>query len=377
MTDRRTGSVGVNVDLNDLNPPDRRSGFVGVNVDLTDLNPPDRRSGFVGATVDLKIVLSATVTTSQATAVALTATYLPGTITYPITRTAAQTTSVSLQTTLITGSITYPLAGSVTQTQAVRLARSTTLARTVQTSQSVTVGRTKRLTLAAATVAQTVSLGLGRGYQRIVTTTQTQAVSLRKTFFVVVRVTGNRRVSMSVSLGRQLARLLRATVITQPRLVRRITLTRALTVGESVSLSGLPVKLQGATVVQTRSMALGRFISLVRTIAQPTLAWMPSGLGVVRTLVQPTLLERGQAIRLTRSLTQPQAVSVVAQNVTPRSVLVLTTSVSQVVSLSQAQSGTSARTFAVVARPLGDFAVGDRAGPFAVRRRGVRFTVER
>jgi hypothetical protein len=241
----------------------------------------------------------------------------------------------------------------------------------------VSLVRQARLSRTATAVAQAVALSLGRGYRRTLAATQTQAVAIRRTFFKLLVLNGSHRISQTVRLGRQVGRVLRATEPTSVRVVRRINLTRSVTQGQSISLAGIPVKLQVLATVQTRSLALGRALSLMRGLVQPQLSVLVQALSLLRTLTVAPVLERVQSVSLTRSVAQGSLVSLSARNVTPLYQVLVTASVSQVVTLSSAAgAGKPAREFAVLVRG-GDFIVSARdTEPFSVTRRGVTFTVE-
>jgi len=256
----------------------------------------------------------------------------------------------------------------------VMLARAITLRRAVTVTLQAVLRRQTSLTR-TVTQAQSVAGAFGRGFLRTVTAVQGQAVSLRKTLQLRRALTGSHRIQTRVALAGSPNRLLRITRPTTVRLVRQIRLTRAVTQGQSVTLGGIPVQLLLLSTVQTRSLALGRVISLIRGIVQGTAAILPRGSSIERTIVQPTLLARTQAADLTRSISQAQLVSLEVLDVTPFYEIVVSTTVGQQVALSQTGTGASAKHFVVAGRDA-NFVVGPRRADFAVARRGVRFTVE-
>jgi hypothetical protein len=128
------------------------------------------------------------------------------------------------------------------------------------------------------------------------------------------------------------------------------------------------------SVVQTRSLDLGRVITLTRSVVQATSAYLAGGLDLVVSIVQPTALQRQQAIELMRSIEQAQSVSLEVADVTPLYEILVTASVSQTVSLSMSDTGAPAKRFAVDTRHA-EFVVGQRSGEFAVPGRRARFVV--
>ena len=360
MTDRQVGSVGLNVDL--IPQSQRRLGSVGLTVEYV----PSAGGGptllTVTATQATSIGLAGSASIARTVTLSQSVALRRG---YQYIRTLSQPVSPLL----ILGA--RPILTGVTVGQLPRLQRVTTLTRAISVSAQLRLVKSFLLRR-AVTQAQALTGAFSHGIQRTVTAVQAQAVSLRKSLQLARSTSAQ---STHVALAGSGARLLQTAQVTAPRLVREIHLTRAITQAQSVSRSGIPVKLLLVSTVQARSLALGRAISLVRSIAQATAAYLPRGLSIERTAIQPTLLSRSQAVTLTRALAQPQLVSLQVRDVTPRLFITVSTTVGQHVSLSQATPGTSARSFAVIARG-GDFVVVARAGPFRVPARGVVFTVE-
>lgn len=358
MTDRRTGSVGVTVDL------DRRPGIT-----------LERQTGALGVLVDLKVLPLLSGAVSQATAVSVQLVVIPGGTTYPLTVSASQGIAVLLRLE------PYRLRVAAIQATAATLdvfRLPTSIPLTVTATQATQVvlalQKTLRFTL-SATQAQLATSSIGRGSVRTVTATQTQAVRLVKQVRLLVRTTGTHRVQTSVRLGRVVGRALRATLVTSPRLPKQIRLTRAITQAQSATLAGVPVQLRVLSTVQTRSLDLGRNVFLTRLLQQATALVLARVTSLERTAVQPTL------VTLERAVSRVVAVSVTTQatlewtDVTPRYEVLVTASVSQQVALSSDEAGQSAKQFLVDMRRA-EFIVGARGNNFAVGRRGVRFTVE-
>jgi len=268
------------------------------------------------------------------------------------------------------------LTRQITQAQVFRLGQSGGFGRVLVVTTSVKLVRTG-IVVRALAQAQVASGFIGRGYQRTVATTQAQAVRLQRKFFTTVTLRKQNLQAQSVSLGRVVGRALLALEPTAPRLFRQIRLTRSVAQAHNARIAGLPVKLQGVAAQQTRSLALGRAISLIRSIAQPTFAYTGRQLQQVLVLQEPTSASVQRFTRLTRAMAQPTAVSLTAQNVTPRIFLTLNTSIGQSLHLTQATGGKPARSFEVDARK-GNFTVAGRTGGFKVRgNRGVLFEVEK
>lgn len=351
-------------------------------------------------------VVPLSVSTTQPIAVSLQTTYIPAGGSTSLTVTASQATSlrltsavalqqtVSLAHALVLVRLRFvPVTRATTQAQSVALVKAITLRRTltqglatalrgatsrlVTTTQATSVRLQRQFRLTRLTTqAQAATRSLGKGYQRIVTAIQGTALARQRLVRLTRATTGNRRVQTLVTIAPALARAVRVTVRPTSRLVKQVRLTRSLTVGQAAVLSGVPVQLRAVTAVQTRSLALGRAISLTRAVAQPQLAILQRLLDVVRVAPVLPVLSRVQQVGLTREVAQATAVSLAVRDLTPLVELTLSTTVGQALSLSTAGVGQSARSFVVVARS-GDFVVADRAEPFTVRRRGVRFTVER
>jgi hypothetical protein len=153
MTDRRTGSVGVSVDLKVAPVTDRRTGWVGVSLDIQVANSPyscleQFTYGQLEAyTYDQLEHLCPT-----------------GPTTYPISVTAAQAQTVSLSTSYIpAAAVTYPIAVTAVQAQAVVLATSVyrVYARTVTAvqTQAVSLTTVEIAPLVVRTVSSVVTFG--------------------------------------------------------------------------------------------------------------------------------------------------------------------------------------------------------------------------
>jgi hypothetical protein len=360
MTDRRTGSVGVTVDLKNTNPNNyRQAGLVAVMVDL---------SGTPATAVS--------VSAAQSTAVALSSVVIPGGTIYPLTVNASQGTALALllQPRYLTVTAAQPTAVTL---EVYRLP--TAIQLTVATSQAIAVSLSTRLQFAVlVTAIQThaATVAMTRGASVVVATTQSMAVALSKLIAIRRATVGNRRVATSVRLGpRQAGRTRAVTQRTAVRLLQQVRLTRpTLTQPTSASLSGLPVQLEVMSVVQTRSLDLGRVITLTRAVAQATAAYLAGGLDLVLSVAQPTELDRQQAIDLTRAVEQAQAVSLEIVDVTPLYEILVTASVSQSVSLGMSDTGAPAKRFVVDTRGA-EFVVSQRRESFAVPGRRARFVV--
>jgi len=228
-------------------------------------------------------------------------------------------------------------------------------------------------------VAQSVVGSIGHGYQRTVSTTQSViALRIPRLFRITVSLTTKPKPflqAQQVRLGPLVLRVRSTTEATSPRLVRQVRLTRTLTQATSARIVGLPVKLTIVSTVQARSLALGQFVRLTLSTFQRTAATLPRVLSLAPSVVVQTLLGRQQAIVLTRQLVQPTAVSLLAQNVTPRLFIILATTQAQQVAIASAGTGMTAHAFMVSTRKM-DFALRQRTGEFVVGRRDIRFTVE-
>jgi|SRR5215471_283559 len=345
MTDRRTGSVGVNVDLSNA-AVDRRTGSVGLTVDLaivtTNTYP---RTGTATVAQTLKMSL-------------LTCTLRPYSNLETLTYTGLETLSYAQLEQLCT---TSTLPGSVilaaTQSTAIRLSLLYPIARTV-------------------TQAQTVARIINRIYQRVLTTVQGQSVVPSRIYTLTLSIPKNRAPTTQVSLLRQFSRSVSAGATTQPRLMRQISLIRSVSQSTSAHISGLPVKLTGVNTIQARSLALGRVISLVRTIVQPTLAVLPRVVDLMPRAEVATVLNQTQAVSLTCSTTLVTALSIQSANVTPRYFITLTLTQPQTLTLQTVSTGAPARVFQVCPARTIIFPMCQRAAHFQAPRRGVRFTVE-
>jgi hypothetical protein len=314
-------------------------------------------------------LISPTVSATQATALARTLAIQarPPSVT--------QATAVALVLVVTGGGTTSSVTVSAGQAQVVGLARAVTLRRAVTQPVVVSLAQQFRLTRLVTQAQAAVSV-IGKGYQRVVTATQAMSLRLVRQFRLTRALTGSHRISQRVSLpGFQLGRALRVSAPTSVRVVRQIRLTRALTQGTAVSLSGLPVKLQVVATQQTRSLALGRVITLVRAIAQATVASLPRDLTFGRTIEQPTALARVQALSLARTVAQAQAVSLAVEDVTPRLFLTVSTTVGQQLALTMSDTGAPAKHFRVREREA-SFVVAGRASQFVTSGRRVRFIVE-
>jgi hypothetical protein len=384
MTDRRTGSVGVTVDLDRRSDftLNRQTGAVGVNVDLDRRGDftLNRQTGSVGVTVDLKtlppaIELGGSV--SQATAVDLILIVISGGDTYELAVSASQATGVLLRLQPFYQALATSQ-GTAATLEVYRLP--TSLPLTVETTQSTSVSvalqRQLARTLATLTQAQSVSLATTDIKRLIVTATQGMTVTLQKMIAIRRATTGNRRVQTIVKLSRQPQRTRSVTQGTAVRLIKQVQRTLpTISQSTSVSLAGLPVQLEVLSVVQTRSLDLGRVITLMRSVVQSTAAYLVGGSELAPLVVQPTVLSRQQAIDLTRTIEQAQAVSLEALNVTPRYDILVTASVSQAVALGMSDTGAPARRFVVDTRHA-EFVVGQRGNGFVVPGRRARFRVE-
>lgn len=394
-----------------------------------------RRLGSLGVLVDYIPPVFVTVSATQATSVSRSFTVIPGgPTTYPITRSVSEATSASVSLFYIGGGgpITYPevltwtvqttptlrrtvtltratpsvsqsvslvrgliygRGGAVTQATSASLRKSAGFIRGVSVAQSVTlrqaVARTRVLTQTTVatlrstwlltrlvTVAQAVASSTARGYKRTLTASQSTAVRIVRQMRLTRAITGNRRVSMNVSLGRIAGRVLRATVSTQPRLVRRLSVVLRAAVSQSVSLAGLPVQLRVLAAIQTRSLALGQAVTMTRAIEQGQALSLERVLGFERTLIvstQATLLRESVQ---THAVEQATAVSLAVRNVTPFYQVVLTTTVAQQVSLHTASTGKPAKHFIVRVRRADTFVAAGRSRDFVTHGRGVRFIAE-
>lgn len=122
MTDRRTGSLGVTIDLQAVTIVNRQLAAVGVTVDLAP-----------ASTINYPLTLS----TIQAQAVALTITVVPATpVTYPLILSTTQAQAVVLTRTVVPAPASYTRAVAATQGQALSLSLSSVPALTLRTVEA-------------------------------------------------------------------------------------------------------------------------------------------------------------------------------------------------------------------------------------------------
>jgi len=319
----------------------------------------DRQTGSLGAMVDLAVVT---------------------TVSYPLARTVSQAVSVSsiylvcvprqyaqLET------LNYAQLEALNYGQLEILCTPGSSPLSATQAQSVTLISHRIVArLVSLTQAQSSSLATNRLFARVVNATQAQSVRSSRIYNLLLTLT----TTTVVSLQRQFTQILSVNSPTSPRLVRQIFLTRSLSQATSARITGLPVKLTLITVSQTRSLALGRAISLMRTLQQGTVSLLRQLLQLAPSVTVSTILNRTQALMLTRATTQAMAVSLQTSNVTPRYFLTLSLSQGQLISLGRASTGVPARVFQVCPSRTIIFPMCQRAAHFQAPRRGVRFTVE-
>jgi len=344
---------------------DRWTGSVGTTVDLKSIVPTNRQTGLVGTMLDLVIVTSST---------------------YPVTGTATTRQTVRLDLLTCTSrlysnleTLTYTGLEALTYAQLEQICTPSSLPGSVivATSQTTALRLTAMRPLTRTiTQAQSVTRVIDRIYQRVLTAVQGQSVVPSRIYTLALSIPKNRAPTTQVSLLRQFSRATLARAATQPRMVRQISLTRAVSQSTSAHIAGLPVKLSAATAVQSRSLALSRAISLIRTIQQVTAAVVPRVSQLAPSVTVSNVLDCRQAVSLTRATSQATAVSIQASNVTPRYFITLSLTQGQAMSLQTASTGAPAKVFQVCPSRTIIFPMCQRAAHFQAPRRAVRFTVE-
>jgi len=358
MTDRRTASVGVNVDIANL-VVSRQTAGVGVDADIRNL-AVDRQTAALGVTVDLAVgagtvTYPLTVTASQAQVA--TPSYLvcvPRQYGQLETQTYAQLealTYAELET--VCSAVIPPVLVATTQTQSVRLGQAVSLRRTVGQGQSL-------------------SLAMRRVLSWTLTTAQAQAVRLVKTLGFVRSVA----VHDSLTLASAMTRTLATNQSTSVRLLQQVRLARSLSQPQAATFGGLPVQLRVVSVVQTRSLALLRDVFLIRAIARAQALVLKSDQLLIRTLQSSTLASLVRDTALRRTVSQPTQAALGWQPINPRYQVLVTTQVSQHVALAQATTGKPSRVFTVASCRTIVFPTCQRGAHFQAPRRGVTFTAE-